>query len=34
MVYNAVECCNTSAVRNETPKALPSAELLLFPKEK
>jgi len=28
MEYNAVECCNISAVCNETPKALPSAGLL------
>ena len=28
IINNAVECCNTSAACNETPKALPKAELL------
>lgn len=28
MVYNAVECCNTSAVCDETPKALPLGRAL------
>ena len=31
MVYNAVECCHTSAVCGETSKALPKAELFVIP---
>ena len=33
MVYNAVECCNTAAVCDETPKALPLGRaLFVIPK--
>jgi uncharacterized protein with ParB-like and HNH nuclease domain len=30
MVYNAVECCNTAAVCDETPKVLPLGRAFIF----